>query len=121
MSCSFVLVKVDEVCSSRLWSRAVVLARESGIEAIFLAKMEGRDIESNAKVSQRRISNDASFCFYGSGSSKYVLNIDSPCNPVSLTTPCTCMNNFGYRRVKYPRKPSGIGPRWRLTLSGRSW
>ena len=46
MSCSFVLVKVDAVCSSRLWSRAVVLARESGIEAIFLAKMEGRDIES---------------------------------------------------------------------------
>lgn len=56
-----------------------------------------------------------------SWSSKYDLNIDSDRSAVSPMTECTCRNRRGNRRVKYARNPSGMGPRCRLTLSGKSW
>lgn len=55
-----------------------------------------------------------------SGSSKYDLNIDSLRRPVLPITEWTWRKSRGYRRVKYDKNPSGMGPRWRFTLSGRS-
>ncbi len=52
--------------------------------------------------------------------SKYVLNWDSVRSCDDAMTWWTCKNSFGKRFVKYAKKPSGILPTCRLTLSGRS-